>query len=258
MRPIIYPYKMGSKSARALSRVLRPQRCKRVRPDGRYRPYRNHLIINWGHSGRPNWVHPSIGQFPNRWLNSIQAVSRASNKLSAYRILDRAGVSIPPYTTDAQTALQWLRGGDTVLARTLLRANGGRGIEILENEGDIIHAPLYTKYMKKKHEYRVHVFNGEVLDIQHKRKRRGTDGTNFKVRNHNGGWVFARGDIINPHPDVITQSLAAVEALELDFGAVDIGWNEKHKLATVYEVNCAPGIEGTTLVKYTRAIINLL
>lgn len=254
MRPIIYPYKMGSKGARALSRALRQYRCKRVRPDGRYRPYCNHLIINWGNPNIEQWPYNTLPT----WINNPLVVTRASNKLSAYRIMDGQGVSIPPFTTSSQTALGWLRDGNIVLARTLLRANGGRGIYILENEGDIIHAPLYTMYMKKKHEYRVHVFNGEVLDIQHKRKRRGDDGTNFKIRNHAGGWVFARGDIVNPHPDVISQSLAAVEALGLDFGAVDVGWNEHNQLATVYEVNCAPGIEGTTLAKYTRAIINLL
>ena len=58
--------------------------------------------------------------------------------------------------------------------------------------------------------------------------------------------------------DVTKQALLAVDGLGLDFGAVDVGWNQHYQEATVYEVNTAPGLTGTTLDKYTNAIRRLL
>jgi len=47
----------------------------------------------------------------------------------------------------------------------------------------------------------------------------------------------------------------AVNALGLDFGAVDIVYNNPERLATVIEVNSAPGMEAgsTTLFNYVKA-----
>ena len=53
--------------------------------------------------------------------------------------------------------------------------------------------------------------------------------------------------------DVIHQATMAVGCLQLDFGAVDVIWNEAQKRAYVLEVNTAPGIEGTTLMRYASA-----
>jgi len=48
-------------------------------------------------------------------------------------------------------------------------------------------------------------------------------------------------------------ALAAVSALGLDFGAVDIIYNEHENQYYVLEVNTAPGLEGTTVEKYAEA-----
>ena len=42
-------------------------------------------------------------------------------------------------------------------------------------------------------------------------------------------------------------------AIDLQFGAVDIIWNEKENKCYVLEINTAPGLVGTTLTKYTEA-----
>ena len=44
-------------------------------------------------------------------------------------------------------------------------------------------------------------------------------------------------------------------AVGLKIGAVDIIWNELENKCYVLEINTAPGLEGTTLVKYTEAIL---
>ena len=52
--------------------------------------------------------------------------------------------------------------------------------------------------------------------------------------------------------DCEKQAVAAVVALGLDFGAVDVVYNVKEQKAYVLEVNSAPGLSGTTLDKYVE------
>jgi D-alanine-D-alanine ligase-like ATP-grasp enzyme len=50
-------------------------------------------------------------------------------------------------------------------------------------------------------------------------------------------------------------AIAATKALDYSFGAVDIVFNEHHNQLYVLEVNANPGMEGTTLEKYSDAIV---
>ena len=257
MRPIIYPYKTGSRSARALTIMLHDLRSKRVREDGRYRPYRNHTIINWGNPRVPGWWNETA---VNNCLNLPTYVEAAGNKLSAFRIMEAQGVSVVPYTDDREVALGWAQVGRVVISRRLLRGSGGDGIGVHEAADDVPNAPLYTRYVKKRNEYRVHVFNNEVIHVSEKRRmgaERRPDGFEDRIRNHNLGWVFCHNDV-NPHRLVLEQSIAACRALELDFGAVDVIWNEHYGRAYVLEVNTAPGLEGVTVTKYVDAIRGVL
>ena len=119
----------------------------------------------------------------------------------------------------------------------------------------IVDAPLYTKYIKKADEYRIHVFDGRVIDVQQKRKRRSipNEEIDYQIRNTAGGWVYCRDNVDCP-TSCNDLAIRAVAALGLDFGAVDIGYNRHDKSPCVYEVNTAPGLEGTTLTKYREAI----
>lgn len=272
----IYPYKMGSQSASRLAESLREggHRCFKVYPDRNYRPRTSHVIINWGSSSRPGWMGwPVLSNV----LNWPMAIEEASNKLTAFRRMQEAGVSTPEFTTDINEAWEWYRGGQTVVGRAKLSGHSGEGVYISDSldypsaEGgmDIAHMsevaygiggaqrplPLYVKYIKKKDEYRVHVFRGRVIDIQQKRKRRDMENerVNYQVRSHNNGWVFCRSDI-RPAQSVLDNAVAAVNALGLDFGAVDVIWNDYQGQAYVLEVNTAPGLEGQTVDAYVNAI----
>jgi len=251
----IYPYKMGSMGATKLAEGLRGagMRCFKVFPDRRYRPRDSHTIINWGSSTYPIWMRGHL----DKVLNKPQAVGQSSNKLTAFRAMKEAGVTIPEFTTDPEVSRQWIHDGGVVVSRYKLQGHSGDGIEIDDNYDRFIHkdrAPLYVKYIKKTAEYRVHVFNNTVIDIQMKRKKRevANEDVDYKVRNHANGWVYCR-DNINPDPSVTNESLAAMVALGLDFGAVDIIWNQHHQKSYVLEVNTSPGLEGTTLTNYINA-----
>lgn len=104
------------------------------------------------------------------------------------------------------------------------------------------------------------MFAKEVIDIQQKRLANGArevEGHNEYIRSHANGWIFAREDIVEPK-ELRSLALEATAALGLDFGAVDIIWNEKEDKCYCLEVNTAPGLEGQTLISYTNAIRRLL
>jgi len=276
----IDPYKRGSKGARALSLRIGVLRAtpRQVRGHGTF-----DTIINWGSSDR---------RFPNAtYINDPDAVTIASSKLLTARRFGESHIPQPPYTTERAGAQCWLDDGRSVLCRTLLRGSGGSGITLVHSEdngpGDVeadtddngraardgrrlrsgagrrglrrgrvlVDAPLYTQYVKKADEYRVHVFDGEVIDVQQKRKRQEVpnEEVDYQIRNASSGWVFCRDDVDCPD-SVKRTAIRAVSVLGLDFGAVDIGFNHHTETESVYEVNTAPGLEGTTLDRYYEAL----
>jgi glutathione synthase/RimK-type ligase-like ATP-grasp enzyme len=202
----------------------------------------------------------STGDVPNN-DNPPEAVAVACNKLESAKVLGNFGVPQPDFTTDPAIAQMWLDDGCSVVARTMLRANSGRGIVLVgEGHSDTLpNAPLYTKYIPKTSEYRVHVFGDRVIDAQQKRRDTGVDDAdvNWQIRNCSNGFIFARSDVTLPEC-VRSGAVRAVSALGLDFGAVDIGYNEKRDKCRVYEVNTAPGLEGTTLESYFEAFSTTL
>ena len=256
-RPIIYPYKIGSGSARALAAGLRASghRSKRVRPDGTYRPFNNHLIINWGMS-TPPVLWGNVDNVAVPWLNTIGAVNNASNKLRAFELMRDGGVQIPYFTTEMDEA-RIVNDEHKVLCRTQLNGHSGAGITLVDVDGELVDAPLYVKYMKKRDEFRVHVFRGAIIDIQQKRKKSEEEDVDYQVRSYNNGWVFCRENV-NPHQSVREQAILAVQSLGLDFGAVDVIWNDHYQAAYVLEVNTAPGLEGATVDSYVGAIENFM
>lgn len=267
MRPIIYPYKFGSKSAKALSEELRSRglRAKRVRADGNYVPFSSHLIVTWGNSSWPAWGGHPLTDGPdyldtNTVLNKPGPVGRAGNKLLAFQAMKEGGVQVPEFTNDWEVSRHW---EGKVVTRYKLHGHSGDGIVIIDTEEDTVlshgRAPLYVKYIKKAKEFRVHVFNGKVIDVQQKRKRTEvpSEEVNYQVRNHANGWVYCRDDISHDE-SVLDSAIAAVNVLGLDFGAVDIIWNSHYNKGYVLEVNTAPGLEGTSVKLYADAIQTLL
>jgi glutathione synthase/RimK-type ligase-like ATP-grasp enzyme len=128
---------------------------------------------------------------------------------------------------------------------------------LLQLDGNPPQAPLYTQYIKKKHEYRAHVFGGKVIDIQQKRKKRGFDDErNTRIRNLHNGYIYSR-EGIEPPEDLQDQATRAVAACQYQYGAVDVIWNEKQNKSYVLEVNSRPGLMGTTVERYADAIVEM-
>lgn len=254
-RITVLPYRRGSASAGVLARSISQwfgRKVFRVLPDSRTYRARTapRLFVNWGSSGEPVWNLAG-----HLRLNNPAAVRRASNKLLTFQAFAAAGIACPEWTADPTVARTW---GDKaeVFARTALNGHSGRGI-VPCTPGTLANAPLYTKYIPKKDEFRVHVFQGQVIDIQQKKKRLDLppERVNFKIRSYENGWVFCRQNIRKPD-DLEALAIAAVQSLGLDFGAVDIIYNEKNNKCFALEVNTAPGLTGQTVNSYSNAIRN--
>lgn len=238
----VYPYKKGSKSAKALAKVLN---CKVLT---RPKRSRKGLVVNWGASLPSRAVRV-------RTLNEPLWVEQASSKLTSLKMFKDEGIACPDFTTDIEVAKEWIEEGETVVCRKLLRSHSGKGIVIANEINELVAAPLYVKYFKKSYEFRVHVFGGKVIDSVQKRKRTGVvEGQyNKYVRSHNNGWVFCR-DNNNITEEVKELAVKAVKYLNLDFGAVDVVMKSNGE-CKVLEVNTAPALEGKTLESYKNAIL---
>lgn len=239
----VVPYKQFSGGAKILAQKLGVYRI----PDpGLLRG--GHHAINWG---RTSWDVPVACKV----YNKPKAVAVAVDKLLTYQALQKAGVLIPEFSTNIEDAHQWVIDGGVVLCRTLLQASEGRGIFVAQKQVDIQPAKVYTRYVRKKREYRVHVFQDKVIGSKRKIKRADTPVTDTFIRSHANGYRFVI-DAANPLPKSCHDAaIAAVKALGLDFGGVDIAWVEKGDRAYVLEINCAPGLTEMTADWYVEAIM---
>lgn len=252
----IFPYNAQSGSVRALRAVMEELRIIR-RENSKFRGDETKTVINWGCTQLPEEVMKA------NVINSPEAVAIAANKKLFFDTV-KGSVNIPEYTDDKDVAFAWLKDGKTVLAREKLNGHSGDGIVVLTNEVewdeyDHDKSKIYVKYIPKKDEYRIHVSNGEVIDMQRKAIRRDTPAAhvNWKIRNHDNGFVFVR-EGVEPPQQVLEQAKLAVKATGLDFGAVDIIWNNLQEKAYVLEINTAPGLEGQSVETYKKSLKDLL
>jgi len=242
----IVPYKKTSESAKLLAKKISDLVGTKIVSGS---PSYDHRNILWGSS--------------NVNMTSMQptaAINIAKNKLSTFNKLKEANISIPDFTTSKEIAENWIQSGVTVLARQKLNASEGRGI-VVSTTLPLVDAPLYVKLIKKKKEFRVHVLNGQVIDVQEKRRRNGIRDENGKrpngmVRNIGNNWVFCRNNITEPD-GLRDLGIAAVKACGLLFGAVDIIYNQHYNKLYVLEINTAPGLCETTATKYAEGLVNL-
>lgn len=204
------------------------------------------ILINWGTTK----IEIGLREL-KRILNKPEKIYLASNKLKAFTVMSGADVRCVDWTEDQAVAQDWANTGSTVVVRKTLTGHSGAGIIIVEPGGDVPEVPLYTKYIFKIKEFRVHVCDGKVIDTQQKIRDPEQEPKDWKVRSHANGFIFARNLILDNEARN-TLAIEAVKALGLDFGAVDI-IQDKVGRYYVLEVNTAPGLEGQTIQSYEEA-----
>lgn len=245
MRIRIVPYKPGSRSARKLAERLSELLGYKI---WRGPPKKGRLNISWGFKGRG--VDPFHGWAAYYFKNFPWTVEKATDKRLAFQVWNEEGVPCVPWTTDKAVAQGWNQKAK-VLGRTACQ-QAGSGIKVYQSDSILGDHELYTKYIPKKQEFRVHVFGGKAILVSEKRKKKGVD-CDYTIRANHKGWVFCYKDINEPD-GLRDLGVAAVRTLGLDFGAVDIIFNEKLNQLFVLEVNSAPGLCSATLEAYANEI----
>lgn len=267
MKLKILSWDKTSLSSRTISRYQSGK--NRISPNSTtFRPKIGQLLVNWGFRGSFGFQIPEGVEV----LNNPQNVVNASDKRRCLRILTDAEVPTLSYALNRADAIRLFEDTDKVYCRTRISSHSGRGIVIANNPEELVDAQLYTANFVNDTEFRVHVFKGRVTDITQKksmsserRERMGIVRTDRReeVRNLKSGWSFVRsemnlydndGDARNEIYDI---SLEAMEALGLDFGAIDLLMNSETGECRVVEANTACGMKVSTTTHY-RYIQNFM
>ena len=257
----VLPYKQGSRGAKALATALNGKVLKVE--DSKFVPRSSDVIINWGNSTEASRATLN---------NNGERLAQATNKRAFFEKL--AGKdSLPRFWTSQEDIPE---DAFPVVCRQILQGHSGAGIVMAADRSSLVPCSLYTEYVKKKHEYRVHVgrrwvdfgvgtataigVEGEVvysvISVQQKKRRLEHPDPNWQVRNHANGFIYARSDV-NPPASVLKVAKDVLKELDLDFGAVDVIWNESEAKAYVLEINTAPGLEGSTVTDYKEFFENV-
>jgi hypothetical protein len=184
------------------------------------------------------------------------------DKLYQYNWFKEKNIPALEFTDDYSVLRKWLGEGHTIFGRMLLNSSCGKGIVVIppdtsnDDLDSLTPCPVYTKYKKKKREFRVHVYKDKVVAVTEKRRRTGFEGQpNAMIRNLENGYVFCQ--TVENEPEGLRQlALQAAEVSPSDFRGVDVGFNEHFGELFVIEVNSAPGIQGSNVKAYMEAICN--
>jgi len=253
----VFPYRQGSKSATALAQGIQG---KVIKLEGsKFKPSAKKTIVNWGSTTMaPEYLAGCTV------INNPELVRRASNKKNFFELAKAAGEegpNVPEFTFSKEEARQWLTQDrpKKLFARTVLAGHSGEGIvkvDTVEQLEPIADGTLFVVYVPKKREFRFHVDRkAGVFCVQEKLKKKEipNEEVDYQIRNLANGFIFAKQDIDVPE-GCKEQAVKALAMTGLDFGAVDVIYNERQEKAYALELNTAPGLEGTTILDYVEMI----
>jgi glutathione synthase/RimK-type ligase-like ATP-grasp enzyme len=246
-RVFINTYSYKSKSARTIRKGLGLTTfLKQRQEESRVTLRPSDIVINWGSASF--W-----GTNCEIW-NDPSKINIIGNKLLFMQKAHggRPGFRVPVWTTDPLVAADWNQS----VARTTLRGTRGDGIVITQKGTEPPVASLYTRYIKKNEEWRVHVAFNEVIDATRKIRDPNREVTDWQVRSLRNGFIFAR-ESGEPPQQVKDAAIAAVAHFGLQFGGVDIITTKKGT-PVVLEINSAPALIGTTGERYVNAFLQKL
>lgn len=136
----------------------------------------------------------------------------------------------------------------------------GEGIEFIKTNEDLMRVLENGKHgyiefiVGNEREFRVHVCDGEAFYIDEKRPRE--SGHTARIKNLANGYKYREPK--KEYPDLVkSEAVKAVNAIGIDFGAVDVSLSEDG-VVTVFEVNSAPGLRSRTRKLYREQIIKLI
>lgn len=231
--------KTGKDLLRKFSTVARKAFRKRTS-----KRYTADLVLRWG----------STEEFPRLTsrveLNTLEATRNASNKKVMMQKLIEAGISTPDIVLDLQNVEQEeLNDHKDESGKFYVR---GANQEVRYTD-TIRSGDLYVSrpVPNKRREYRVHIFNGKILEIYEKVPQE--EGvTIFKA--HNCKFERRNPEICRLSQEDQQLCIDAVNALGLTFAGVDVA-RDKDQNCFVLEVNSSPALNSLNIERYFEKIM---
>jgi hypothetical protein len=231
----------------------------------RFRLISKHYLANGATPWRVNGEKQTIGYIPNlksptiNWASSCnvaqgvvyndpKVISLVSNKARARSLMAKAGVRVP-----RTFSLKFGGSKDSRIKRWVKRPfnhQAGKDFEVVDGDFEAEHGYYYSQLIEKDGEFRVHVAFGKLLGMQEKCPRDNDDSLRAQhVWNHAGGdFVFKAVKWNDADITVGTESIKAIDALGLDYGAVDV--IVKGGKVFVLEVNTSPSLSEYMTFRY--------
>lgn len=225
------------------------RRVRRVRKNKKVK--KTDVFVRWGNAHSDNPENCIL-------INSKDAIVNASSKRRMIRLLDEAeGVDVPPFffvrnflsNIPEDERVTFLEQYQDEHGMYFVRDSSGvvRYDNVFHDTDSYVMQPI-----DKTREYRVHVFDGEVIAIYEKIPHEEDDGLIRKDTN----CKFSRCDPTNTRCNAGAQQMCidAVNALGLTFGGVDIIRRRKdgegNRKFFVTEVNSSPALNSNNIKTY--------
>ena len=225
--------------------------------------------VNWG-----SWAdYPCTMRAPE--LNPPAVVRRNSNKYNALVTMASAGIKVPQHwpastfstlsATPGSGPRPWSTEHHGRLIHVVPRNSNHRGgQDIVDCCAGTATPDFFTQYIVAAKEYRIHValwledgadHDAAVIAAQRKVPREGESFSRNWPRTHSRGYVFHSFQPQDREARLYQTAIAAVRALGLDFGAVDVVYSADDSEYYVLEVNSAPGADSLPTIEfYTQAL----
>ena len=176
------------------------------------------------------------------------------SKIEQYQFFKDNNIPHPEWSINKEDALFWQQAGEIVLARATIKGQTGSGITVVQPNDEMPDAKVYTMYLKKKREFRVNIFQNQVVNLREKLKQK-QEGLSY-IRNKANGYTTAHCKPMTKDLKSLVESVAleARKASPSDFVGVDVGYNEFYNKVFVLEVNGGPSIEGSSVQEYIEAM----
>lgn len=221
-------------------------------------PLKGKVAIRWGNS-----AYAQNGVIDTN-INSPMLVSVMANKL-AFSNKYKDKFWVPLFHKDEPAMTDY-----PILIRRKMEGMGGEGIVPVSNPKEFKKLwdgnGYWTPYVCLTSEFRVHMFDGDILRIMKKVKEEGTPERDFNIRNASKGWHFKpieREDSLSQLKSLAKEFWTATKKLfkvEHGFIALDVGWNPTNKEYFILEGNSAPGIKDNpnTRLLYAKKFVDIL